>query len=48
MKVLRISEESLQDMMIKYFWSKWESDADKLNQPSYDFKVLSFILKSKH
>ena len=48
-KVLGVSEESLLDtMMIKIFRSKWESDVDKLNQLSYDFKSLCFTLKSKH
>ena len=48
MKALGVNEESLLDMMIKYFRSKWESDVDKLNQLSYDFKSLCFTLKSKH
>ena len=48
-KALGVSEESLLDtMMINFFRSKWESDVDKLNQLSYDFKSLCFTLKSKH
>ena len=48
MKDLGVSDVSLLDMMIKYFRSKWESEVDKLNQLSYDFKNFSFTIKSKH
>ena len=48
MKVLGVSEESLLNpMMIKYFRSKLESDVDKFYRLSYDFKSLSFTLRSK-